>query len=67
MADKLQFDLVSPERELMSKEVDQVDIPGTEGIMGVLLLLSGLLLASGWYLRRIAKQERKAWNVRRSC
>ena len=35
MADKLQFNLVSPERELMSAEVDQVDIPGTEGWMGV--------------------------------
>ena len=36
MADKLHFNLVSPERELISREVDQVDIPGTEGIMGVL-------------------------------
>ncbi|MEO1252324.1 MAG: F0F1 ATP synthase subunit epsilon [Pseudomonadota bacterium] len=36
MADKLQFNLVSPERELMSREVDEVDIPGTEGWIGVL-------------------------------
>jgi len=36
MADKLKFSLVSPERELMSAEVDQVDIPGTEGWIGVL-------------------------------
>ncbi len=36
MADKLHFNLVSPERELMSQDVDQVDIPGTEGWIGVL-------------------------------
>ena len=36
MADKLQFSLVSPEREIMSAETDQVDIPGTEGWIGVL-------------------------------
>jgi len=36
MADKLLFTLVSPERELMSEDVDQVDIPGAEGWIGVL-------------------------------
>ena len=36
MADTLTFSLVSPERELFSGEVDQVDIPGTEGDMGIL-------------------------------
>ena len=36
MADKLTFSLVSPEAELFSGEVDQVDIPGTEGDMGIL-------------------------------
>jgi F-type H+-transporting ATPase subunit epsilon len=30
------FDLVSPERLLMSEAVDQVDVPGTEGDFGVL-------------------------------
>lgn len=35
MADKLNFSLVSPERELFSGEVNQVDIPGTEGDMGI--------------------------------
>ena len=35
MAEKLQFSLVSPERELFSGEVDQVDVPGTEGDFGV--------------------------------
>lgn len=35
MADKLQFSLVSPERELFAGVVDQVDVPGTEGDFGV--------------------------------
>jgi F-type H+-transporting ATPase subunit epsilon len=33
---KLHFDLVSPERLLMSADVDQVDVPGSEGDLGVL-------------------------------
>ena len=36
MAEKLHFALVSPERELFSGEVDQVDAPGSEGDFGVL-------------------------------
>jgi F-type H+-transporting ATPase subunit epsilon len=36
MADKIAFDLVSPERLLLSKPVDMVTVPGTEGYMGVL-------------------------------
>ncbi|MEY4880473.1 MAG: hypothetical protein RJB62_1942 [Pseudomonadota bacterium] len=36
MANKLQFDLVSPERLLLSEEVDMVTLPGTEGEFGVL-------------------------------
>ena|SRR5690349_8981638 len=36
MADTLHFSLVSPERELFSGEVAQVDAPGTEGEFGVL-------------------------------
>ena len=36
MADKLHFDLVSPERRLFSGEVDQVVVPGEEGDFGVL-------------------------------
>ena len=36
MADKLHFNLVSPERQLMSADVDQVDIPATQGWIGVL-------------------------------
>ncbi|MEM8988340.1 MAG: F0F1 ATP synthase subunit epsilon [Pseudomonadota bacterium] len=36
MADKLQFNLVSPERQLMSADVDHVIVPGSEGQFGVL-------------------------------
>ena len=36
MADKLQFDLVSPERLLLSEDVDMVTLPGSEGDFGVL-------------------------------
>lgn len=36
MADKINFSLVSPERELYVGHVDQVDIPGTEGDFSVL-------------------------------
>lgn len=36
MADKLHFDLVSPERRLFAGEVDQVVVPGEEGDFGVL-------------------------------
>jgi len=36
MAGKLHFSLVSPERELFSGDVDQVDAQGTEGDFGVL-------------------------------
>ena len=36
MAERLHFSLVSPERELYSGDVDQVDASGTEGDFGVL-------------------------------
>src|ERR1700742_44316 len=37
MADKkIAFDLVSPERLLLSEEADMVTVPGTEGYMGVM-------------------------------
>lgn len=45
MANKLTFSLVSPERELFSGEVDQVDIPGTEGDLGILPDHSPLMAA----------------------
>lgn len=36
MAEPFQFDLVSPERLLMSEEVEEVVVPGAEGDFGVL-------------------------------
>jgi F-type H+-transporting ATPase subunit epsilon len=36
MAEKVQFELVSPERLLMSQAVDMVVVPGSEGDFGVL-------------------------------
>ena len=36
MADKLHFDLVSPERRLFQGDVDMVVVPGEEGDFGVL-------------------------------
>ncbi len=36
MAEKFHFSLVSPQRALVSEEVDSVVVPGTEGEFGVL-------------------------------
>src|SRR6202521_4034680 len=36
MADRTQFELVTPERLIVSSEVEMVVIPGTEGNFGVL-------------------------------
>jgi len=36
MADKISFDLVSPEQLLLSEDADMVTIPGSEGEMGVM-------------------------------
>jgi F-type H+-transporting ATPase subunit epsilon len=36
MAAKISFDLVSPEKLLLSAEADMVTVPGTEGYMGVM-------------------------------
>ena len=36
MADKIQFELVSPERLVFSRAVDMVVVPGGEGMFGVL-------------------------------
>ncbi len=45
MADKLTFSLVSPEAELFAGEVDQVDIPGSEGDLGIFPNHSPLMAA----------------------
>src|SRR5262247_2259437 len=36
MADRIHFDLVSPEEMLLSEDVTMVTLPGTEGYFGVL-------------------------------
>ena len=36
MANKIAFDLVSPEKLLLSAEADMVTVPGSEGYMGVM-------------------------------
>jgi F-type H+-transporting ATPase subunit epsilon len=38
MADTLKLELVSPERLLLSEQVEMVIVPGTEGVFGVLPL-----------------------------
>jgi F-type H+-transporting ATPase subunit epsilon len=37
MADKIAFDLVSPEQLLLSEQADMITIPGREGDMGVMI------------------------------
>ena len=36
MAETVHFDLVSPERQLLSEDVEMVTLPGTDGYFGVL-------------------------------
>ncbi len=36
MSDKIAFDLVSPERLLLSDQAEMVTVPGSEGYMGVM-------------------------------
>jgi F-type H+-transporting ATPase subunit epsilon len=55
MADTFRFELVSPERLLISEDVAQVDVPGAEGDFGVLpqhapaisTLRAGILMVRG--------------------
>ncbi|MEQ8388880.1 MAG: ATP synthase F1 subunit epsilon [Alphaproteobacteria bacterium] len=63
MADTVTFELVSPERLLVSEPVEMVVVPGTEGLFGVLpghaLMISGVepglveIYESGQVTRRI--------------
>ncbi len=62
MAGKLQFSLVSPEKELFSGEVDGVDVPGEEGDFGVLpghapvmttIRAGAIIIADGGEKRRL--------------
>jgi F-type H+-transporting ATPase subunit epsilon len=41
----LHFEFISPERVLFSGEVDQVDLPGAEGDMGILALHAPIVTA----------------------
>lgn len=61
MADKLHFNLVSPERQLMSADVDQVDIPAAEGWMGVLPNHSPFMttLTPGMVLVKTGAEEKR--------
>ena len=61
MADKLHFSLVSPERQLMSADVDEVDIPGTEGWIGVLPNHAPLMtaLAPGMVRIKTGSEEKR--------
>ena len=45
MADTTLFELVSPDRLIMSKDVSMVTIPGTEGLFGVLPRHTSMLSA----------------------
>ena len=36
MTQKLILSIVTPEKQLVSEEVDQVNVPGTEGVLGIL-------------------------------
>lgn len=61
MAAKLHFNLVSPERQLMSADVDQVDIPAAEGWMGVLPNHSPFMttLTPGMVLVKTGAEEKR--------
>lgn len=61
MADKLIFNLVSPERELFSREVDEVTVPGTEGQFGVFANHSAVMatLMPGMLIVRDGSTEAK--------
>ncbi len=57
----LHFDLVSPERLLLSGEVDQVDLPGSEGDLGVLAGHAPMVTASGAAGCRGTARSRSRW------
>ncbi len=55
----LHFEFVSPERVLFSGDVDQVDIPGAEGDMGVLPLHAPMVTALRPGVVTISSQGRR--------
>ena len=56
---KLTLEIVTPDRALVSEQVDEVELPGAEGYFGVLPghapLLSSLKVGELWY--RIGQQK----------
>ncbi len=60
MAGKITFELVSPERLVLSKPVDMVVMPGTEGEFGVLVGHAPILatLDPGCHDRSVASDRR---------
>ncbi len=56
MTDKISFDLVSPERLLLSEDAEMVTIPGAEGEMGV--MAGHMALISTLKPRRDRRQDR---------
>ena len=65
MADKIHFDLVSPEQMLLSEDVTMVTLPGTEGYFGVLAHHAAMVtaLAKGTLTVRSAGAAEERWEV----
>jgi F-type H+-transporting ATPase subunit epsilon len=57
---KLTLEIVTPDRSLVREEVDEVELPGSEGYFGVLPghapLLSTLMVGELWY--RVGREKR---------
>src|SRR5919106_6888973 len=57
---KLTLEIVTPDRSLVREEVDEVELPGSEGYFGVLPghtpLLSTLMVGEMWY--RVGQEKR---------
>ena len=59
MADKVEFELVSPERLLMSRAVEMVVVPGVEGDFGV--LADVVYMSIGKFLRYLIMTSLLLW------
>jgi F-type H+-transporting ATPase subunit epsilon len=55
----LHFNLVTPEKELASEEVDRVDVPGLEGVFGVLPGHAPLVTALSPGVLKIVRGEKE--------
>jgi len=55
----LTLEIVTPDRALVQEEVDEVQLPGTEGYLGILPghtpLLTGLRVGQAWYRKGTEK------------